>query len=256
MALLALACAAVLAFRKNIPVFLIEHGIYKVFVVFGLRIPSHVLSMIDVLVLSLFSVISIAFILRSFRKTVSPEVFFFAFWLASLSFESLRLLHLLFALAGMTDSFLAVTDKLYMGVRFFGFIAVFISGLYAAGMRNEKQFSILGASAGISVALVSILPVNTGIWERTLLFRLGYSQLITGFTVAIILITIANYLVAVRMRGDRAYFYIALGIAAVTAGDFLAGRDISPLGSLVALALMAAGTFVYIYKLHSYYLWQ
>ncbi|MFZ3110837.1 MAG: hypothetical protein WA234_09165 [Rectinemataceae bacterium] len=256
MLLTGLVFTILLATRRNLVIFLIEHDIYEVHSFLKLRIPSYILSMADVLVLCLFAVVVGALILRTFKKTVSAEIFFFAFWLATLSFESLRLVHLFLALGGGSDSVLAALDKLYIGTRFLGYIAIFISGLYAAGMRNDRQFSIMSVSVGISIALVSILPVNTGIWAGNLMFKVGYSVLIEGFSLAIILITIANYLIAVRVRGDRAYYFIALGIAAIAVGTQYVSRDGSPMLSLVSILAMAAGSFLYIYKIHSFYLWQ
>jgi len=256
MLLMGLVFAILTATHRNMVIFLIEHDIYEVHSFLRLRIPSYALSIADVLVLCVFAALVGALILRTFKKTVSAEIFFFAFWLATLSFESLRLVHLFLALRGGFDSVLAVIDKLYIGTRFLGYIAIFISGLYAAGMRNDRQFSIMSVSVGISIALVSILPVNTGIWARNFMFKVGYSMLIEGFSLAIILITIANYLIAVRVRGDRAYYFIALGIAAISAGTQYVSRDGSPLLSLVSILAMATGSFLYIYKIHSFYLWQ
>lgn len=256
MFLFGVALTIVLALDKDVPIFLIERGIYKVHTLWGLRISSFALSLVDALSLSCFATVVGYFILRTFRKTISAEIFFFAFWLSALSFEPLRLAHLFLAIQGGSDSTLAVIDKLYMGARFLGYMAIFISGLYAAGMRNEKQFSIMAICVGISVALTSILPVNTGIWSQNLMFKVGYGRLIEGFALAIILITIANYLIAARVRGDKAYYFIALGIAAIIAGAQFASRDWSPLLSLLSIFIMSLGSVVYIFKLHSFYLWQ
>lgn len=256
LSLLGLLCAVLLFLRKNLAVFLIENGIYRLHNFLGIRIPSHALSIADVVALAAFSVIAGAYILKSFRKTVSPEIFFFSFWVACSSFESLRLFHFLLALSGWTDSSLAIIDKLYTGIKFFGFTALFISGLYATGMRSEKHFSIIATCAGISTALATVLPVNSGIWDSNLMFRIGYSRLIQGFSFSIILITITNYIIATRVRGDTGYYKIALGIAASAAGTFFLGKDISPVASLISLFALALGSTVFIHKLHSYYLWQ
>jgi len=254
--LVGLVFSIILFFMKRVPIFLIERGIYATYDLFGLRVPSLGYSLANALLLAAYSVGVSFFILKSFRKTVSPEIFFFVFWLCSLAFEALRPLHLFMAVQGASDSSLAVLDRLYMGSRFLGLITIFISGLYAAGMRNDKQFSIIAVCVGISVALSSIMPVNTGIWAANLMFKLGYGRLVDGFSAAILLITIANYLIAVRVRGDRVYYYIAAGIALTGAGALIASRGASPLASLLSLAAMTGGGFIYIYKLHAFYLWQ
>jgi len=245
-----------LATRKSVPIFLIERGIYVVHPFLKLRLTSLTLSIVDALALSFFAAAAGALILRSFRKTVSAEIFFFALWLATLSFESLRLVHLFLAVRGASDLALALVDKFYLCARILGYVVIFVSGLYASGMRNERHFSILAICAGITIALVSSLPINTGIWERTLMFKVGYGRLIEGFTMAIIAITIIDYLIAARVRGDKSYYLTSLGIAAVMWGAHFASLDRSPLLSIVSLAAMSGGCVLYIWKLHTFYLWQ
>lgn len=256
MFIVAVVFAALLGTRRDVSIFLIEHGIYKVHIVFGLRFSSLFLSIADALFSSLFAVCVSAFILLTFKKTVSAEIFFFSFWLGTLSFESLRLVNLFLAVSGGADSVLAIMDKAYMGLRFLGYMAIFISGLYAAGMRNDRHFSIMAACLAISIALVSILPINTGIWGMNLMFKVGYGRLIEGFSIAILLMTIMNYFIAIRVRGDTAYYYIALGMAAIAAGSYFTSLDISPLLSFASILTMSFGSILYISKLHSFYLWQ
>ncbi|MCE1195451.1 hypothetical protein LWX53_03000 [bacterium] len=248
--------AVLLAASKSVPIFLIERGIYAVHPFLKLRPTSLTLSIVDALALSFFAAAAGAFILRTFRKTVSAEIFFFALWLTTLSFESLRLVHLFLAARGASDLALALIDKSYLCARILGFILIFVSGLYASGMRNERHFSILAICAGIAIALISSLPVNTGIWEWNLMFKVGYGNLIEGFSMAIIFITIIDYLIAVRVRGDKSYYLTALGIAMVMWGAHFASLDWSPLLSLSSLAVMSAGCVLYIWKLHTFYLWQ
>jgi hypothetical protein len=241
---------------KNPAVFLVEHDIYKMYRVFGLLLPSYLLSTIDCLVLSVFALIMVRAVLLSFKKTVSSEIFYFSFWLAALSFEPLRILHLFLAMNGQTDTLLGAVDKLYMSIRIFGYICLFISGLYAAGMRSERQLSVVAAAAVTSGLLTFALPVNSGIWAWNLMFKAGYGGLNDGFTMVIILITVANYLIAVRVRGDKAFYFIAAGMAGVSIGAFFMSRDSSPLTSLSALVAMGLGGRVYVHRLHSFYLWQ
>jgi hypothetical protein len=254
--LLGLTCLSVLLASRNPAVFLIEHGIYKVYKVFGFRLPSQMLSAFDSICLAAFAVVASGSILRSFRKTVSAEIFCFSFWLATLSFEPLRVLHFVLALNGETDSLLGAFDKLYLGIKIFGYICLFISGLYAAGMRSERQFSIVLVAAAASGFLAMALPINTGIWTGNLMFKAGYGSLITGFTTVVILITIVDYLIAVRARGDRAFYYIAAGMAAVSVGAFFLCRDVSPAMSVASLLALAGGGILSINRLHSFYLWQ
>lgn len=242
--------------RKDLVIFLIERGVYRIHDFAGLRIPSQVLSLLSPLAAGAFSIVMGGFILKTFRKTESSEIFFFAFWLCSLSFESLRLLHAFLALSGARDSILAFIDKCYMGTKFLGVVSIFVSGLYASGMRSERQFTILSLAITISVAMAMSLPVNTGIWGRNLVFTIGYSRLIAGFTIAAMAMTTANCLIAVRTRGEKSFFHVAGGLAGAVAGAFLLVSDLSPGAFLAGVILISGGSLLFINKLHAFYLWQ
>ncbi|HEY9053857.1 MAG TPA: hypothetical protein VIO60_03455 [Rectinemataceae bacterium] len=251
-----LAASVVLAIRPDVAFFLVEHGIYRLHSLFGLKLPSQILSTVDCLLASAVVASILAAILRSFRKTVSTEILFFAFWLTSRAFEPLRLLHLILAIRGVADQGLIFFDKLYLGIGIFGYCSLFVSGLHAAGMRTERQFSIAVACAAIGGFLAAALPVNSGLWDWNLLFRVGYSRLVNGFTAAIVGMTVLNYLIAARVRGDKAFLFAAAGLAAAAIGAFFLGRDFSPLASLVAVSAILAGGGVFVQAMHSFYLWQ
>lgn len=255
LALVAAASVFVLI-RKDVPVFLIEHGAYKVHQFLGIRIPSHILSMFDVAASVLFSFSISIFILKVFRKTVSAEIFFFCLWVGTVAFEALRLVGLASAILDTSYIFISFLAKLYMGAKFLGLVMIFISGLYAAGMRSEKHFALVAGGLGVSVLFASILPVNTGIFGMNLLYRIGYSRMFEGFSLAVILITVMNYLIAAKLRSDRAYFMIALGIAGITISYFLLSLDMAPAVSLLSILTMASGSLLYVIRLHSFYLWQ
>lgn len=251
-----LAAGIALALRRDAAIFLIEHGIFKLHPFLGFRLPSQILSAAGCFLGSVTAALVLGAILRSFKKTVSAEVFFFAFWLASRAFEPLRVLHLLLALGGAADQGMGFVDKLYLGIGIFGYGSLFVSGLYASGMRTERQVSILAACLAAGGFLAAALPVNSGLWDRNLMFKLGYGRLVNGFTAAIIGMTILNYLIGMRVKGDKAFLYAAGGLAAAAAGAFMLGRDISPAVSLAAVSAFLAGSGAFVYTMHSFYLWQ
>lgn len=256
MLIVAAVMALLLLKRKDMPIFLVEHGIYRMYTLFGLQIPSLTLSIVDVLFSCLFAVAMSAIVLRTFRKTVSPEIYFFVFWLGSSSFEALRLVNAYCAVMGASDTVFSFLDKIYVAARIFGVLAIFISGLYAAGLRNEKHFSMILTAAMVSAALTAIMPVNTGIWGMTLMFKIGYEALFQDIVFLIFLVTVFCYLGAVTARGDKAYYFAAAGIFAVMGGSFCLALDMAPLGTLISMLVMIVGGIFYIQRLHAYYLWQ
>lgn len=252
----AVATSVLALLDKGAPIFLIEHDAYRVHGFLGARVPSIYLSIADALACCVFSAAACASVLYTFRMTISPEIYFFSFWAVSLSFEALRPASLLIALLGVPEGYLALLDKIYVGTRLFGLAAIFLSGLYAAGMRTEKHFSMLAAGAGMSVALAAMLPVNSGIWGMNLMFRIGYFDMFQGFSIAVFAITAADYCIGAKVHGDPSYYWSALGIAALMAGAQLLKGDISPLFSLLAVPSMGLGCFIFIRKMHAFYLWR
>ncbi|HOV95018.1 MAG TPA: hypothetical protein PLT87_09060 [Spirochaetales bacterium] len=255
-----LIVAAVLSFvllrRQHVPIFLAEHGIYKTYMFFGIRISSLVLSIGNVLVTCLLSVVLSATVLRTFQKTVSPEVYFFVFWVASCAFEAMRLVSLVAGITGASDTVISVYAKIYVASKVFGLLTLFISGLHAAGLRNEKHFSMILTALGVSAALAAIMPVNTGIWEATLMYRIGYEKLFIEVVGFVFLVTVLCYFGAVSVRGDKAYYFAAGGILSVMVGTSFLSMDVSPLATLIAVVLIMVGGILYITRLHGYYLWQ
>ncbi|HNX73835.1 MAG TPA: hypothetical protein PK759_01735 [Spirochaetales bacterium] len=255
-----LIVAAILSFvllgRQDVPIFLAEHGIYRTYIFFGIRISSLVLSIGNVLISCLLSVVLSATVLRIFQKTVSPEVYFFVFWLASCAFEAIRLLSLVAGITGASDVIISFYAKVYVAAKVFGLLALFISGLHAAGLRNEKHFSMILTALGVSGALAAIMPVNTGIWDATLMYRIGYERLFVEVVGFVFLVTVLCYLGAVSVRGDKAYYFATGGILSVMVGTSLLSMDVSPLATLFAVVLTMVGGILYITKLHAYYLWQ
>ena len=195
--------------------------------------------------------------LLSFRysRTVSMELFFFAFWALALSSEILRIESLRGALLGAAFTERNLVTRLVLSMRFLGIFSLFAGSLYSVGYSADKHQIPVGAVFLASLALGTGLPINTGTFGADLLQRSGYGQLYGFLWAACFLGSIANYLLAVRMTGERGYGLAALGCALVFGGG-LAVRNSASLASVLLGALcLIAGTILFLRKLHAYYLW-
>jgi hypothetical protein len=260
LALLFLAAYCVLSvgvLRKPIvPIFLLRSDAYDLFRLGSIAIPSFTLAAIGAGLPALVSVLTLSFVLASFRKTVSAEIFFFSFWIASLSFEVLRLAIYVMAARGFPDSFQVAATKVLFGARYAGTLSIFMSGVYATGLRNEKHggniLIILAASVGLAV----MMPLNTGAYLHTLELRPGYRSLNEWFFHALGIMSVLNYLGSIHVRGEKSFWLIALACAASMIGARFLASSWNPWLVGSGFILVCAGSWLFVSRLHEYYLWQ
>jgi hypothetical protein len=238
------------------PAFLEAAGALKSLRLGSARIPSHYLAGAGIGLCSLYAALALALILFSFRKTASTEVFFFAFWVLSIGLEVLRLGAFALAAGGGTAYVQSVEARALYFARYAGYLSLFTSGLYAAGFRNEKLGATVAVVLAVALGLSLAMPVNTGSFAPTLEIRAGYSDLNVVLFYIISGVTVFNFLYAAAYKGERAYRFVALGAAALVLGYRLLTSQWHPAPMLAGFALLAAGSWLFVSRLHAYYLWQ
>jgi len=207
---------------------------------------------------TLCSVYGIAVLfLLSFRysRTISMELFFFAFWALALSSEILRTESLRGALWGASFPERNLVTRLILSMRFLGIFSLFAGSLYSVGYAADRQAVPIGAVFLASLALGTGLPVNTGTFGPDLLQRVGYAQLYGFLSAASFLGAIANYLLAAKLTGEGGYRTAALGCALVFGGGLALRASASPASVLLGALGLAVGTVLFLRKIHAYYLW-
>mgnify|MGYP001409785601 CR=1 FL=1 len=200
--------------------------------------------------------ITVLFLL-SFRysRTVSMELFFFAFWALALSAEALRAESLRGALRGVTYLEWNLVTRLLLSLRFLGIFSLFAGSLYSVGYSEDKQTVPIGAVLLAALALGTGLPVNTGSFGADLLQRVGYARLFGFLSAASFLGTVTNYLIAARMTGEGGYRWAALGCALAFAGGQMLRASASPASVVLGSLGLVAGTILFLRRIHAYYLW-
>ncbi len=238
------------------PGFLQTTGSLKLFSLGKLEVPSHYFIGAGIVLCCLYSALSLGLILSSFRKTDSTEVFFFSFWVLSAGLEVLRLGAFALAAEGGTTFMHTSVSRALLFARYAGCLALFISGLYAVGFRNEKLGSVLAVLLGVSFGLSLAMPINTGSYAETLELRSGYAGLNSLLFIIVGIVTTFNYLYAAVYKGERTYRLVGLGAAAFIIGHRLMVSCWNPLLLLLGFVLLVTGTWLFVSRLHAYYLWQ
>lgn len=264
-ALFVLACLCLAAFvplylelvrSPAEPAFLVAAKAFGRFELFGASIPSPRLAGAGIGLGTLYAVLTLGQILYSFRTTVSSEVYFFSFWVLSLALEVLRLVVFVLAASGGSPYWQMIAAKGLLFSRYAGYLFLFASSLYAAGFRNEKLGTVAALIVAVAVGLATSVPVNTGSYAASLELRAGYAELHAAFFAVASLVAVADFLYAASSAGETAFGTVGLGCAAFLLGRQLLVSQWNPFALVAGFALLATGSWLFISKLHAYYLWQ
>jgi hypothetical protein len=259
------ACACFIAFfplflqvshGDKSPISLSKAGALVSFHLGSVVLSSHYLAAAGIGLCGLFAALCLGFILYSFRKTVSAEIYFYSFWVLSVGFEVLRLVVFDFASGGGSVYWQIIATKVLLFARYEGYLSLFVSGLYAAGFRNEKLGTVAAVILAVSLGLAMAMPVNTGSFAPTLELKAGYADLNTGLVLVVALVTVANYLYAAYTSGEASYRLVAVGAAVFLVGHRLLTTQWNPFAMIVGFAFLVVGSWLFVSRLHSYYLWQ
>jgi hypothetical protein len=190
-----------------------------------------------------------------FRKTPSPEVFFFVFALVSFSLESLRLTApLVEALTAAHTSLIPLTRLVYFS-RVMSILSLFASGLFATGLTYQRQEIYLGGFVLISFTLATALPIDFTSFDLPFLLEAGEE---TGLSIAyytIAAIAVLNFLYAAYIHNNGNYLLNALALVL-----FIGAKEIffyypNTWYALPALLGLIAGTLLFAQRTHEIYLW-
>jgi len=259
------ACASLIAFFPlylqlsrggRSPTFLLKANSLGSFHLGSFVLSSHYLAAGGIGLCALYSALVLGFILYSFRKTVSAEIYFFSFWALSVGLEVLRLSVFDLASGGGSVYWEIAATKALLFARYAGYLSLFASGLYAAGFRNEKLGAVAAVVLAISFGLATAMPINTGSFAATLELRAGYVEINSILVLAVAIVTVADYLYAAYSTGEASYRLVALGAAVFLVGHRLITTQWNPFAIAVGFVLLVAGSWLYVSRLHAYYLWQ
>lgn len=241
--------------EKN-PAFLAKSGALGTFRLGRMAIPSQLLAACGTGLCALYATLALGYILYSFRKTGSTEIYFFAFWVLSVGLEVIRLGVFGIAQGGGSAYWQIVATKALLFSRYTGYLSLFVSGLYAAGFRNEKIGSTVAVVFALALGLAIAMPIDTGAYAATLELKPGYSSIDIILVLVASVVTVADYLYAAHSTGEASYRMVALGAAAFIAGDQLLSSQWNPFAMVLGFVLLVAGSWLFASRLHAYYLWQ
>lgn len=191
---------------------------------------------------------------RLYQRTASAEIFFFLFFLYSLSFEATWSWNAILIHLGSPVLLNVILSKVTYFGRLFGLLALLTSSLYAIEISQQK-FSLLLLSAFlVSLAFIYVLPVDASYLTANFLYDFGDRTSVWLVVVVLEVAVALNFFVAAhrRERGEFVYAGVAMIVIA-------AGKELTHLGGPLQIScgtlLLAAGIWMFGSRIYRVYLW-
>lgn len=210
-------------------------------------------SIINITIFLLFCFIAGLIFRRLFKKIASPEIFFYAVFLFSFSFEGFRVF-LLYIELGMPVYLGLLFSRIVIFGRFFGLMAIFLSSLYALEIKYQKFGTLLGGALVLSLIIAYIVPMDSSVILSQLMYKPGDELSIFIANISLGFFAIVNFLVAAIKRNKR-FFYIILASLLILLGRELFLFIAGPVTGSAGLAFLFVGTFLFYRHIDRIYLW-
>ena len=192
---------------------------------------------------------------RIYQRTASSEIFFFMFFLFSLTIEGLRTLNALLILEGAPVFVGVMLSKVIHFARFFGLFSFLFASLYSIEVSNQKFRILIMTSFLISLALTYVMPIDSSILLSNFLYKLGDEKSTWFITLILEIAVLANFLVAAFRKERREFALLALAVLLILAGrEFVFFMSV-PVFIGAGLVLTIVGIWLFRNQVHTIYLW-
>jgi hypothetical protein len=208
-----------------------------------------------ILVLALYSFLTIFLIYYFFEKTKSPEILFVFFFAASFSIEALRLILPLGRVYNFPSLYALAASRVILFGRLFGIFSLFGASIYGAGYEMQRQRYVILIITVTSLLVSMGIPIDTQTWDSGLNMVIGYASMFRLIDAGIFLITAISFYIAAWSRGPRGYVFIGAGSVLVFLGRNILLNADTWAGLPIGLPFLAAGTWLICTNLHRIYLW-
>jgi hypothetical protein len=208
-----------------------------------------------ILVLVLYSFLTIILNYYFFEKTKSPEILFVVFFAASFSLEALRLILPLGRVYDFPSLYALTAARVILFGRFFGIFSLFTASIYGAGYEMQRQRYVIIIITVTSLLIAMGIPIDTETWDSGLNMVIGYTSMFRLIDAGTFLITAISFFIAAWSRGPRGYVFIGAGSVLVFLGRNILLNADTWAGLPAGIPLLAVGTWLICTNLHRIYLW-
>jgi hypothetical protein len=208
------------------------------------------------LVQGVLSFVALWSMLRMFRKTTAPEVFFFSVFVFTLAIDLVKVGQLVIVLLQYPPVYGAVLTRVLHFGHFLGIFCLLSSSLYLSGLEYQKTGVVLGMGALIALTLAYSLPVDFSRLLPNLMHPAGDQTTIQVVTLLLELIVLLNVLYALAAVQERAYLTLLAALVLVMAGREMVLYVATPLFYSIGVPLLIAGVWLFTWRIRQLYLWR
>ncbi len=217
---------------------------------------NNYLSIISLIIILIFIPISGYFLIVTFEKTQSPEVIYYAGFLAGCFLQALRISIPLFDLWIGYSSFLVFTAR----SNFAGQIFCALSLWFASFLSDED--SVQEADRNLAIALATavlfslFVPVNPATLNSAFLVSYGYSFLFELIFAILAIVSFFSFIIRGKKRSMSSCTRIALLFLIFYTGYRILSISDSIITLITGTTLLCIGSFLFLITLHKFYLWK
>lgn len=202
-----------------------------------------------------YTLFSVLFLYGRFRKTASPEIFFFMLYLLSLAAEGMSILPMVMRSlqAPIYTDILIV--KIIQMARLFGVFSIFCAGLFANGMQYQKLSIAFGIALLTAFTFASLLPVpdpGYNLQNGNEMHQISDLMLVVGI---LKILSVINFIVAWIRNSIRDYLWLGVASAAVLLGSEGLLEPETAWIRLPAIIALLFGVRLFSRRTHEIYLW-
>ncbi|MDR1147557.1 MAG: hypothetical protein LBK66_02885 [Spirochaetaceae bacterium] len=190
-----------------------------------------------------------------FEKTQLIEIRFLGIFLFSFTFEVLRILFPLKEALQLSGYVPVITARLLIFGRLYGLFALFAAGLYACGFKLQREEKLFFPIAIIALMFAFRLPLDMFHYYTNIFPVIGFLRMFRIMDASIILLSVYCFISGAYTRSNSEYYFIALGLLAVTLGRSLLFAADTWLLLFPGLVLLVFGAWFTGKQLRRMYLW-
>ena len=204
----------------------------------------------------LFSIAAVVILYFSFRKTTSPEIFFFIIFLVTMGFDSLKASFALFEILNLSPYYRVLLTRAVYFARFLGTLAVLVGGLFSLGAEYQRMELYLGIAFLLSFSLSVAVPVDITRTEMGLLFVIADARELGIVSVLFLIFGVFNYVLFSIQNTSRDHALMAIGLSLVIVGREMLFFLNDSIALIAAFIMLIGGATLFSERTHAVHLWS